>query len=60
MNPLALGLHRWSLADLCFLADRLLSWLADLLPEVKRLGKWPARLAQGYKALISKEGLEYP
>ena len=56
MNPSALRLHLWDLADLSFLAHRVLSWLADLHPEVKRLGKWPALLAEGYKALISEEG----
>ena len=39
MKPLALGLGGWSLADLRFLPDRLLSWLADLRREVERLGK---------------------
>ena len=48
----ALGLDRWSLADLRSLPDRLLGWQA----EVERLGSWPARLAQGYTALIPKEG----
>ena len=56
MKPLAQGLDGWSLADLRSLPDRLLGWLADLLREVERLGKWPARLAEGYTALIPKEG----
>ena len=56
MKPWALGLDGWSLVDLCSLPDRLLSWLADLLWEVERLGKWPARLAEGYMALIPKKG----
>ena len=56
MKPSALGLDRWSLADLHSLPDRLLGWLADLLPEVDRLGRWPARLAEAYRALIPKEG----
>ena len=34
----------------------LLGWVADLLREVERLGKWPARMAEGYTALIPKEG----
>ena len=55
MKPSALGLDGWSLADLCSLPDRLLRWLADLLREVERLGKWPARLAEGYTALVPKE-----
>ena len=56
MKPSALGLDGWSLADLCSLPDKLLGWLADLLREVERLGKWPARPAEGYTALIPKEG----
>ena len=56
MKPSALGLDGWSLADLRSLPDRLLGWLADLLREVERLGKWLARLAEGYTALIPKEG----
>ena len=56
MKPSAQGLDGWSLADLRSLPDRLLGWLADLLREVERLGKWPARLAEGYTALIPKEG----
>ena len=34
----------------------MLGWLVDLLREVERLGKWPTRLAEGYTALIPKEG----
>ena len=60
MKPLALGLDGWSLADLRSLPDRLLGWLTDLLREVERLGKWPARLAEGYTALIPKEGPPEP
>ena len=56
MKPSALGLDGWSPADLRSLPDRLLGWLADLLREVERLGKWPARLAEGYTVLIPKEG----
>ena len=56
MKPSALGLDGWSLADLRSFPDRLLGWLADLLREVERLGKWPIRLAEGYTALIPKEG----
>ena len=55
MKPSALGLDGWSLADLRSLPDRLLGWLADLMREVEHLGKWPARLAEGYTALIPKE-----
>ena len=33
-----------------------LAWLADLLREVERVGRWPARLAKGYTALIPKDG----
>ena len=44
------------MADLRSLPDRLPGWLADLLREVERQGKWPARLAEGYTALIPKEG----
>ena len=60
MKPSALGLDGGSLADLRSLPDRLLGWLADLLREVERLGKWPARLAEGYTALIPKEGPQGP
>ena len=57
MKPSALGLDGWSPADPRSLPDRLLRWLAELLREVERLGKWPARLAEGYTALIPrKEG----
>ena len=45
MKPSALGLDGCSRADLRSLLDRLLGWLADLLREVERLGKWPTRLA---------------
>ena len=55
MKPSALGLNEWSLADLRSLPHRLLGWLADLLRDVERLGKWSARLAEGYTALIPKE-----
>ena len=47
MKPSALGLDRWSLADLRSLPNRLLGWLADLLREVEHYGKWLARLAGG-------------
>ena len=57
MKPSALGLDGWSLADLRFLPDRL---LGDLLREVERLGRWPARLAEGYPTLVPKEGLPGP
>ena len=56
MKPLAPGLDGWSLVDLRSLHNRLLGWVADLLLEVERLGKRPARLAQGYTALIPKVG----
>ena len=56
MKPSALGLDGWSLADLRSLPDRLLGWLADILREVERLGKWPTRLVERYTALIPKEG----
>ena len=56
MKPSVLGLDGWSLADLRSLPDRLLGWLAYLVREVERLGKWPARLAEGSTALIPKEG----
>ena len=56
MKPSALGLDGWSLTHLRSLPDRLLGWLADLLREVERLGKWPSRLAEGYTALIPKKG----
>ena len=55
MHPSALGLDGWSLADLRSLTDRLPDWLADLLREVERQGRWPARLAEGYTALIPKD-----
>ena len=60
MKPSALGLDGCSLADLRSLPDKLLGWLAELLREVERLGKWPARLAEGYLALIPKEGPPRP
>ena len=44
------------MANLRSLPDMLLGWVADLLREVERLGKWPARMAEGYTALIPKEG----
>ena len=56
MHPSALGLDGWSLEDLRALPDQLLEWLADLLREVERQGRWPLRLAEGYTALIPKEG----
>ena len=56
MKPSALAQDGWSLADPRSFPDRLLGWLADLLREVERLGKWPTRLAEGYTALITKEG----
>ena len=56
MKPSALGLDGWSLADLGSLPDRLLGWLAVLPRDVEWLGKWPIRLAGGYRALIPKEG----
>ena len=52
----SLGLDGWSLEDLCALPDQLLEWLADLLREVERQGRWPLLLAEGYTALIPKEG----
>ena len=60
MKPSALGLDRWGLADVRPLPDRLLGWLADLLREVERLGRWPACLAEGYIALIPKKGPPWP
>ena len=56
MHRSALGLDGWSLEELRALPDHLLEWLADLLREVKRQGRWPLRLAEGYTALIPKEG----
>ena len=56
MKPSALGLDGWSLADLRSLPERLLGWLGDLLRELERLGKWPARLTERYTALVPKEG----
>ena len=56
MHPSALGLDDWSLEDLRALPDQLLEWLADLVWEVERQGRWPLRLAEGYTALIPKEG----
>ena len=56
MKPSALGLDGWSLADIHSLPNRLLGWLADLVQEVERLGRWTARLAEGYTALIPNEG----
>ena len=34
--------------------------MADLLREVERLGTWLARLAEGYTALVPKEGPPVP
>ena len=45
IKPSVLGLDGRSLADLRSLPDTLPGSLADLLREVERLGKWPARLA---------------
>ena len=56
MHPSALGLDGWSLEDLCALPDQLLELLADLLREVERQGRWQLRFAEGYTALIPKEG----
>ena len=56
MRPSALGLEDWSLVELRALPNTLLEWPADLLQEVERKGCWPTRLAEGYTALISKEG----
>ena len=52
----ALGLDGWSSADLRSLPDRLLGWLADLVREVERLGRWRTRPAEGYTTLIPKDG----
>ena len=60
MKPSALGLDGWSVADLRSLPDRQLGWLADLLREVERLGKWPARLAEGYIAFIPDRSRSCP
>ena len=60
MKPSAMGLDGWSLADLRSLPDMLLGWLADLLREVQRLGRWPTRLVAGYTALIPKDGPSGP
>ena len=56
MKPSALGLDEWSLADLRSLPDMLLGWLAHLPREVERLGRWLARLGEGYTTLIPKDG----
>ena len=56
MKPSALGLDGWSVAGLRSLPDRLLGCLADVVREVECLGKWLARLAEAYTALIPKEG----
>ena len=56
MRPSALGVDAWSLADVGSLPDWLLDWLASLLREVERPGKWPACLAEGYTAQIPKDG----
>ena len=60
MKPWALGLHGWDLADRHSLPDMVLGWLADLLREMERLGKWLAHLAEGYTALIAKAGPPRP
>ena len=51
---------RWSLADLRSVPARLPGWLAGLVREMERLGKWPTWLAEGYTALIPKEGPPRP
>ena len=56
MKPLSMRLDGWSPADPRFLPDRLPGWLADLLRELECLGKWPARLVEGYTPLIATEG----
>ena len=55
MKPSALGLDGWSLGDLRAL-PRGLHWLAALLRLVEDQGCWPARLAEGYTALVPKDG----
>ena len=60
MHPSALGLYGWSLTDLRSLADYPPDWMRDLLREVERLARWLAHLAEGYMALIPKEGLLGP
>ena len=44
------------LQELRALSPRLLDWLAALLGLVEALGRWPARLAEGYTALVPKDG----
>ena len=51
-KPSASRLDGWNLVDLHSLPDRLPGWLAHLLCEVERSGKWPTALAEGYPALI--------
>ena len=63
MKPSVLGLDGWSLQELRQLPMRLLDWLANLLDWLANLlqlveerGRWPSALAEGYTALIPKEG----
>ena len=56
MKPSVLRLDGWSLVDLRSLPNRVLGWVADLVLEVERLGKWPSRLAEGHTTLVPKEG----
>ena len=60
MKPSALGLDGWSLPNLRSLPAMLLGWLAVRVREVESLGRWLARLAEGYTALLPKEGLSGP
>ena len=50
MEPLAPHAHPFSVPH-C-----LLDWLAALLRLVEDQGRWPARLAEGYTALVPKDG----
>ena len=56
MKPLALRVDGWSLGDLRALPPWILDWLAALLQLVESRRCWPARLAEGYTALVPKEG----
>ena len=52
------GLDGWCVADLLYLPNVLLNWLAELLTVIEQTGRWPRILARGFISLIPKgEGM---